>query len=98
MWQRAQLLYQLEVVETIKAYIAHNMDGSEDLHTRLETIESEIVDARKLIDEEVGLLRKAEEWNEAAEVEACQLAEEMEMMEAGKKKVEEEARRLRQGL
>nr|CAN61064.1 hypothetical protein VITISV_004410 [Vitis vinifera] len=74
------------------------MDGSEDLHTRLETIESEIVDARKLIDEEVGLLRKAEEWNEAAEVEACQLAEEMEMMEAGKKKVEEEARRLRQGL
>lgn len=31
MWQRAQLFKCLEVVETMRAYIAHNMDNSEEL-------------------------------------------------------------------
>ena len=95
MRQHAQLFYQLEAAETIKAYIAHNMDDNKDLHTRLETTESEVTTTRKLIEEKVGLLRKAEEGNEATEAEASQLAKEMETMEISKKKVDEKARRLR---
>ncbi|RVW19220.1 hypothetical protein CK203_100114 [Vitis vinifera] len=48
--------------------------------------------------EGVGLLRKAEEGNEATEVEARRLAEEKEVLEADKRKAKEEAERLRQEL
>lgn len=43
----------------MRAYIAHNMDDSEELQARLEATEGEKVAARKLADEEAGLLRKA---------------------------------------
>ena len=82
----------------MRAYIAHNMDGSEDLRARLKTIESKVVAARKLAKERASLLRKTEEEKETAQVEARRLAEEKEAMEAGKKKTEEEAERLRQEL
>ena len=52
----------------------------------------------ELVDEGVGLLRKAEEGNEATEVEARRLAEEKEVLEADKRKAKEEAERLRQEL
>ena len=76
----------------MRAYIAHNMDGSEDLHARLKMIESKVVVARKLAKKGASLLRKAEEENEAAQAEACRLAEKKKTMEAGKKKAEEEAK------
>lgn len=79
----------------MRAYIAHNMDDSEELQARLEATEGEKVAAQKLADEGVGLLRKAEEGKEVAEAEARQLAKEREV---GKKKVKEEAKWLRQEL
>ena len=48
MQECTHLFYRLEAIETMRAYIAHNMDGSEDLHARLKTIESKVVVARKL--------------------------------------------------
>ena len=82
----------------MRAYIAHNMDGSEDLHARLKTIESKVVVARKLAKKWASLLRKVEEEKEAAQAEARRLAEKKEAMEVGKKKAEEEAEQLRQEL
>lgn len=81
----------------MRAYIDHNMDDSEDIHARLETTESEVVVARKLA-EEGRLLRRVKEKNETTQAEAHRLAEEMKVMEVGKKKVEGEARLLRQEL
>lgn len=95
MWQHTQLFYRLEAIETMRAYIDHNMDDSENLHARLETIESEVVVARKLAEEGAYLLRRAKEENETTQAEAHWLAEEMKVMEVGKKKVEGEARLLR---
>ena len=37
MRQRVQLFYRLETVKTMRAYIAYNMDGNEDLLASLET-------------------------------------------------------------
>lgn len=90
--QRAQLFKRLKVAETMRAYIAHNMNGNEELQAKLKVVEGE------LVDEGVGLLRKAEEGNEATEVEARRLAEEKEVLEADKRKAKEEAERLRQEL
>lgn len=69
--QRAQLFYRLEAGETMMAYIAHNMDDSEDFRTRLETIESEVVAVQKFVEEGVGLLRRTEEEKKAAQAKAC---------------------------
>nr|CAN72402.1 hypothetical protein VITISV_033808 [Vitis vinifera] len=41
MWQHIHLFYRLEIVETMKAYIAHNMDKNEDLLASLEMTKSE---------------------------------------------------------
>lgn len=96
--QRTQFFYRLKVAETMRAFMAHNMDGSDDLRARLETKKSEVVATRKLVEEGIGLLRRAEEENEAAQAETCWLAEEKEEMEVGKKNTEEEAGQLRQEL
>lgn len=98
MWQRAQLFYRLEVAENMRAYIAHNMDNSEDFCTRLELAESKAAIAGKLVEKGIELLRKMEEVNEVAEAEAHQLAEEKKAMEVGKKNVEKEVGQLRQKL
>ena len=68
--QRAQLFYLLEANKTMMAYIAHNMDDSEDFCARLETIESEVVAAQKFVEEGVGLLRRTEEEKKAAQAKA----------------------------
>ena len=81
------------------AYIAHSMNDSEDFRTRLETIKSDVVAARKLVEEGVGLLRMTEEEEkEVAQAEARWLAEEKEAIMAGNNKTDEETRRLRQEL
>lgn len=74
------------------------MDDSEDFRTRLETIKSDVVATRKLVEEGVGLLRMTEEEKEAAQAEVRWLAEEKEAIMAGNNKTDEEARRLRQEL
>lgn len=43
MQQHAQLFKWLEVVETIRAYIAHNIDNSEELCAMLESVEDELI-------------------------------------------------------
>lgn len=54
MRQRALLLKWLEVVETMRAYIAYNIDNSEELRSKLRLVKSELVVARKVIDKGVG--------------------------------------------
>lgn len=56
----------LEAVETMTAYIVHNMNGNKKLLTNFEMTRSEIVAARKLAGEGVCLLRKAEEGKETS--------------------------------
>lgn len=54
MRQRALLLKRLEVVETMRAYIAYNIDNSEELCSKLRLVEGELVAARKVIDKGVS--------------------------------------------
>lgn len=54
MRQRALLLKWLEVVETMRAYIAYNIDNSEELRSKLRLVKAELVVARKVIDKGVG--------------------------------------------
>ena len=75
----------------MRVYIAHNMDGSEDLHIMLGMVKSETAVAWKLVEERVSLLRKTEEENETTKAKTHRLAKEKKAMEAGKNKVEEEA-------
>lgn len=48
-------------------YIGHNIDDSEELRAKLETVEGELATAHKQTEEGVGLLRKANEGKEATE-------------------------------
>lgn len=82
----------------MRAYVVHNMNENEDLIASLETTKSESAVTQKLAKEGVGLLRKAKEKKEASQAEAYQLNEEKTVMADDKKKVEEEAARLRQEL
>lgn len=85
----------------MRVYIAHNMDRSEELKAKLEAVEGKLADAQKTTDEGARLLWKAEEETEVAKAEARQLAEERELMEAGKKKAEwlrQELQELRAGF
>ena len=75
----------------MRAYVAHNMDGNEDFLASLEMTKSEVTVARKLAEEGVSLLKKAEKENEVVQAEGRQLAEKKEAMAADKKKIEEEA-------
>ena len=84
----------MEATETMRAYIAHNMDRNEELLASLEMAMSETAATRNLAEEGACLLRKVEE-EEASHVEACCLAEKKTTMAAKKKKVEEEFAQLR---
>lgn len=79
----------------MRAYIAHHMDSSEDLRSKLKLAESELAANRKVVDEGVGLLRKVEEARETAEIEACQLRKEGEAMDAKYNMAEQENERVR---
>lgn len=79
----------------MRTYIAHNMGNSEELCAKLKSIEGKLAAAWKMTNEGVRLLKKAEEGKKAVEAEARWLAEKRKMMEARKKKAEEEAERLR---
>lgn len=45
----------------MRAYIAHNMVGSEELYFKLKSVEGKLATTRKVVDEGVRLLRKIEE-------------------------------------
>lgn len=96
--KRTHFFHRLEAAETMRAYVVHNMNENEDLLASLETTKSESAVTQKLAKEGVGLLRKAKEKKEASQAEAYQLNEEKTVMADDKKKVEEEAARLRQEL
>lgn len=97
MRQRALLFKRLEAAKAMKAYISHNMNDSEKLHAKLKIVEGELAAARKIIDEGVGLLKKAEEGKEAIKSEAHWLVVK-KVIEARHKKAEQENERLRQEL
>lgn len=82
----------------MKAYIAYNMDGNEELQVGLETTRSEATVARKLAEEGAYLLMKANEEKKVSQAKARRLVEEKVVMAAKKKKVEEEIVRLRREL
>lgn len=73
----------------MRAYIAHNMNDNEELHAKLKAVEGELAAVGKIIDEGVGLLKKAEEGKGAVKAEARRLVEK-EVIEARHKKVEQE--------
>lgn len=79
----------------MRAYIAHNMDNSEEFWAMLEAAEGEAAATRKLVDDWIRLLKKTEERKNATEVKAHRLAKERKVKEVGKKKAEEEVKRLR---
>ena len=51
----------MEATETMRAYIAHNMDRNEELLSSLEMAMSETIATLKLAEEDDCLLRKVEE-------------------------------------
>lgn len=79
----------------MRAYIAHNIDGNEELLADSEKAKSEVVAAHKLAEECISQLRKAKKENETSQAEALDLAEEKKVMAAKKENIEEEATRLR---
>ena len=91
----SSLFPSVEATETMRAYVAHNMNGNEDLITSLKMVNNEVVAARKLDEEGVCLLRKAKENKEASQTKTHRLAKEKQVMATEKKKVEEEVARLR---
>lgn len=98
MRQNAQLFKLLEAAKTMRAYIAHNMDGNEELRVGLEAADGELAVAQKVIDEGVKLLKKTENVKETVKAEARRLVKERDGMETDKKKVEKEVEWLRQEL
>lgn len=79
----------------MRAYIVHNMDDSEEVRSKLKSVEGKLVVARKAIDEGVGLLRKVEYERETAEAEALRLKEKREEMETKHKEIKQKNERLR---
>ena len=61
MWECSLLFKRLEAAKTMRVYIAHNMDKSEKLRSKLKSMKSEFAAAWKVADERVGFLRRAEE-------------------------------------
>ena len=98
MRQHAHLFQPLEVTETMRAYVAHNMDMNEDLLASLEMTKSEAVVVQNLSEEGVGLLRKADEKKKVSQAKAWWLTKEKAVIATNKEKVEEEVIRLRQEL
>ena len=58
MRQHTHLFHPLEVMETMRAYVAHKVNGNEDLLSNLETMKNEAAAAQELVEEGVNLLRK----------------------------------------
>lgn len=98
MRQHAHLFQPLEVIETMRAYVAHNMDRNEDLLANLEMTKNEAVVVQNLFEEGIGLLRKADEKKNVSQAEAWRLTKEKATIATNKEKVEEEVIRLRQEL
>ena len=57
MRQRTHLFHRLEAIETMRAYVAHNVDENEDLLANLEMAKGEVVVAQQMVEEEVVRLR-----------------------------------------
>ena len=94
-WKRVMLFKRLEASKTMRAYVAHHMDDSEDLWSKLKLAESELAAARKVADKGAGLLKKSEEVRKAVEAKARRLKKEEEVMDAKCKMAEQETERLR---
>ena len=62
MRQYTHLFYPLEAIETMRASVAHKVNGNEDLLSNLETTKSKAAAAQELAEEGVNLLRKRRLW------------------------------------
>lgn len=70
MQQHAHIFHRQEAAETMRAYVAHNMDENEDLLASLETMRSKVAATQKFSEEGVDLLRMIEKENEVTQAEA----------------------------
>lgn len=69
MVQRRELFSELlRVVEHMKTFITHRIDGEEELRVRLEQSETDLVAARKVAAEKAKTLKKSEEEREALRI------------------------------
>lgn len=93
--QHALLFKLFKAAKTMRAYITHNMENSEELHARLKSLGAKLAAARKTVDEGTELLRNEENGRKAVEFEAHWLAKERDVTEARHKKADEENERLR---
>ncbi|KAL6342662.1 hypothetical protein AAG906_013068 [Vitis piasezkii] len=89
--EHAQLFKWLEVVETMRTYIAHNMGDSEELRAKLKLVEGELVAAWKMTDEGARLLRKAKEGRRRSKLRLTRWRK-RKMMEAEEESEEETER------
>ena len=96
--QQAHIFQRLEAIETMMAYIAHNMDKNGELLVVMKTTMSEVVTTQKLVEKGVFLLRKVEEEKKASQAKAHCLAKEKVVIAAKKEKVEEKTAQLRSEL
>ena len=70
MHTREQLFKLLEVAKAMRAFISHHLGGIEELRSRLEKVEAELVAAQKVVADEAEQLSQAEEEKGAVRAEA----------------------------
>ena len=61
MHMRKQLFKRLEVAEAMRAFISHHPGGVEEMRSRLEKVEAELVAAQKAVADGAKKLSQAEE-------------------------------------
>ena len=81
---------RLEVIEVMGAFLAQKMGGNEELRSKMEQAESNLVAAQKAVADGTESLKKAKEEREVANAEARWLTEEGEAIEARYRKVKQE--------
>ena len=88
MRQHILLFEQLEVAKAMWAFISHHLGSNEELRTKLERVEADLVVAYKVVADGVEALKLVEGEKEVVRVEADQLKEKGDAMEAKFKGVE----------
>ena len=81
MHTREQLFKRLEVEETMLAFISHHPGGIEELPSRLEKVDAELVAAQKAVADGAEQLSRVEEEKGVVRVEADTLKKEKEALE-----------------
>lgn len=99
MVQRRELFSELlRVVEHMKAFITHRIDGEEELHVRLEQSETDLAAARKVAAEKAETLKKSEEEREALRIRLEGARKQEESSRAKLKEAKQEEAKLKEEI